>query len=137
MKQDPRKEVTNVRVEPHQGEIRVVLEMGDKVLFIETPRLSAAQAGIVGSGYIDGLTTGGGLSAEMIMVLVNDPQEIAALFVPLEIKLADRPLFKRGMVSALRLAAEGYWLDCDIGPATAATPLRIFQRPDTEILEIL
>ena len=111
MKQDPSKEVTNIRVEPHQGELRVVLEMGEEMLFIETPRLNAEQAGIVGSGYIDGFTTGGGLSAEMIMVLVNDPQEIAALFVPLDIRLADRRLFKRGVVGALRLAAEGYWLD--------------------------
>ena len=117
---DPAKRINAFGIAVHEGEVRAVLLINNRAsLIIESNGLNHAQAELLCDGYVDGLRESADLPARMIEALLDDPDAIEALEVPLDGSPGDRELFKRGAIGGLRLATAGYWIDAD---DTAVSP---------------
>ena len=111
---DPSKRITAFGIAIHEGEVRAVLLINNRAsLVIESKGLTHEQAELLCDGYVDGLRESADLSARMIDALLDAPDVIAALDVPLDGSPADKELFKQGAIGGLRLATAGYWIDAD------------------------
>ena len=114
LNRDPEKRITAFGVAVHEGQVRAVLLINNGAgLVIESEGLNHEQAELLCDGYVDGLREGADIPARMIDALLDDPDALEELEVPLDISPADKELFKDGALGGLELALAGYWLDPD------------------------
>ena len=121
MLKNPGKRVTDVAVGKSERDFWILFEINRaEAMYVETSGLTILQVKILSDGYVHGFACGECLAPELIEVLLNDPTEIAALPIPLNVSPPDRELFRRGTAGGLKLAASGFWLDRPTTPSGAA-----------------
>ena len=106
------KRVTDVAIGKGERDFWILFEINRaEAMYVETSGLTILEVRILREGYVHGFSCGERLAPDLIEMLLNDPIEIAALPIPLNVSPSDRGLFRRGTAGGLKLAASGYWLD--------------------------
>jgi hypothetical protein len=112
MLRDPHKRVTEITIDRHEAEVRVVLTFSsDESLVVGSEGLDEPQALLLADGYAEGLRACQEVKEEIIKAFLKDPKAQIAFDVPPDLEPDDRQLFERGAIGGLKLGTQGYWTD--------------------------
>src|SRR5262245_18409438 len=112
MFRDPRKRVTEITIDRHEAEVRVVLTCNsDESLVVGSKGLDEPKALLLADGYAEGLRACQRVKEDIVRAFLKDPKEQIAFDTPADLTPDDRQLFERGAMGGLKLGAQGYWTD--------------------------